>query len=180
MSGSWIARLAEGKKSGDPGLKLSGLEFTLRQNLCRHRNSIAVTPCERPTPAMATKKRRAAGSMRVEVMKVAQQPAMAYDRISLSTPARSGKSGLLLKSLYAYSRPTALALLSVLTLFRDGQLACDLASAQSVCGCMSAGTRPQLASARTNSGAAESSSSTKGTSSQQSNELRRAALSALK
>ena len=125
MSGSWIARLAEGKKSGRPGLKLSGLEFTLRQNLCRHRNSTAVIPCERPTPAMATKKEAGCRVMRVEVMKVAQQPAMAYDRISLSTPARSGKSGLLLKSLYAYSRPTALALLSVLTLFRDGQLACD-------------------------------------------------------
>jgi hypothetical protein len=58
-------------------------------------------------------------------MKVAQQPAMAYDRISLGIAARSGKSGLLLKSLYPCSRPTALALLGVLTLFRDGQLACD-------------------------------------------------------
>jgi len=112
-------------------------------------------------------------------MKVAQQPAIAYDRFSLSTPARSGKSGLILKSLYACSRPTALALLSVLTLFRDGQLACDFWR-QSVYGCISAGTRPQLASARTNSGAAESSSSTKRTCSQQSNELRRAALSGLK
>jgi hypothetical protein len=60
--------------------------------------------------------------MRVEVMKVAQQPAMAYDKISLSTAAGSGKSGMLLKSLYACSRPTALALLSVLTLFREGDL----------------------------------------------------------
>ena len=42
--------------------------------------------------------------MRVEVMKVAQQPAMAYDKISLNTAARSGKSGLLLKSLYAFLR----------------------------------------------------------------------------
>jgi hypothetical protein len=116
--------------------------------------------------------------MSVEVMKVAQQPAMAYDGISLSTPLRSGKSGLLLKSLYAYSRPPALALLSVLTLFRDGQLACDVWR-QRVWGCISAATRPQLASARTNSGAAESSSSTKRTCSQQSNELRRAAFSGL-
>ena len=37
-------------------------------------------------------------------MKVAQQPAMAYDKISLNTAARSGKSGLLLKSLYAFLR----------------------------------------------------------------------------
>jgi hypothetical protein len=85
--------------------------------------------------------------MSVEVMKVAQQPAMAYDGISLSTPLRSGKSGLLLKSLYAYSRAPALALLSVLTLFRDGQLACDVWR-QRVWGCISAATRPQLASAR--------------------------------
>jgi hypothetical protein len=42
--------------------------------------------------------------MRVEVMKVAQQPAMAYDKISLNTAARSGKSGLLVKSLYAFLR----------------------------------------------------------------------------
>jgi hypothetical protein len=42
--------------------------------------------------------------MRVEVMKVAQQPAMAYDKISLNTAARSGKSGLLLKFLYAFLR----------------------------------------------------------------------------
>jgi hypothetical protein len=68
-----------------PGLKLSGVEFTLRQNLCRHRNSTAVIPCERPTPAMATKKEAGCRVMRVEVMKVAQQPAMAYDKISLST-----------------------------------------------------------------------------------------------
>ena len=68
--------------------------------------------------------------MRVEVMKVAQQPAMAYDKISLNTAARSGKSGLLLKSLYAFCGRFGLAG-SVLALFRDARLACDfLASAQ--------------------------------------------------
>jgi len=68
--------------------------------------------------------------MRVEVMKVAQQPAMAYDKISLNTAARSGKSGLLLKSLYAFLRQLW-ALLGALTLFRDARLALRfLASAQ--------------------------------------------------
>jgi hypothetical protein len=37
--------------------------------------------------------------MIIEVMKVAQQPAMAYDRDPLSTAVRLGKSGLLLNSL---------------------------------------------------------------------------------
>ena len=54
--------------------------------------------------------------MRVEVMKVAQQPAMAYEKISLNTAARSGKSGLLLKSLYAFCGRFGLAG-SVLALF---------------------------------------------------------------
>jgi hypothetical protein len=38
--------------------------------------------------------------MIVEVMKVAQQPAMAYDKVPHSTPAKYGKSGLLLNSSY--------------------------------------------------------------------------------
>ena len=36
-------------------------------------------------------------------MKVAQQPAMAYDKVSLSTAAKSGKSGLLLNSSYVFA-----------------------------------------------------------------------------
>lgn len=48
--------------------------------------------------------------MIVEVMKVAQQPAMAYDKVPHSTPAKYGKSGLLLNS--SYVSPTrSLALL---------------------------------------------------------------------
>jgi hypothetical protein len=38
--------------------------------------------------------------MMVEVMKVAQQPAMAYDKDSLTRAVKTGKSGLLLSSLY--------------------------------------------------------------------------------
>jgi hypothetical protein len=38
--------------------------------------------------------------MMVEVMKVAQQPAVAYDKVRLSTGVILGKSGLLLKFLY--------------------------------------------------------------------------------
>ena len=68
--------------------------------------------------------------MRVEVMKVAQQPAMAYDKISLNTAARSGKSGLLLKSYTLFCGSFGLAG-SVLTLFRDARPALRfLASAQ--------------------------------------------------
>ena len=38
--------------------------------------------------------------MIVEVMKIAQQPAMAYDKVPHSTAAKSTKSGLLLNSSY--------------------------------------------------------------------------------
>ena len=43
--------------------------------------------------------------MMVEVMIVAQQPAMAYDKVSLSTAGKRGKSGSALNSLYASARP---------------------------------------------------------------------------
>jgi hypothetical protein len=52
------------------------------------------------------KKRRAAVVMMVEVMKVAQQPAMAYDKDSLSRVAQGGESGLLLNSLYVSTKRT--------------------------------------------------------------------------
>ena len=38
--------------------------------------------------------------MTVKVMKVAQQPAMAYDKVPLSTGLKSAKSGPLLNSAY--------------------------------------------------------------------------------
>ena len=41
--------------------------------------------------------------MRVEVMKVAQQPAMAYDKVPLTTGVISWESGLILNSPYVGS-----------------------------------------------------------------------------
>jgi hypothetical protein len=56
-------------------------------------NELSLLPAQR-------QKRGGLPVMMVDVMKVAQQPAVAYDKVPLTTGVRLGKSGLLLKSLY--------------------------------------------------------------------------------
>ena len=58
--------------------------------------------CDPRAHSRSNDKKKEAGCrvMIVEVMKIAQQPAMAYDKVPHSTAAKSTKSGLLLNSSY--------------------------------------------------------------------------------
>jgi hypothetical protein len=78
--------------------------------------------------------------MIVEVMKVAQQPAMAYDKVPLSTAAKSGKSRLLLNSGIRF-RNHSLALLERADASFGERDLLDLSVSARVRGFMAAGTR---------------------------------------